>query len=77
MMDFQAYKSEKEITEGIALLFERTIALGGTLSGEHGIGIAKKDFVHHEFDKSTLSFMARLKKGLDSRGFLNPDKIFM
>jgi len=68
---------EREIKEGIALLFSRTLALGGTLTGEHGIGIAKKDFLAQEFDTSTISFMARLKKCLDPQGFFNPGKIFL
>jgi glycolate oxidase len=66
----------REIESGIALLFEKTLKLGGTLSGEHGIGITKKDFLHHEFDKPTLEFMKRLERRLNPDRILNPGKIF-
>ncbi len=69
-------RESKETAEGINRLFKKTLALGGTLSGEHGIGITKKDYLHHEFDKATIRFMRRLEKCLDSDGILNPGKIF-
>ncbi len=62
--------------KGVELLFEKTLQLGGTLSGEHGIGITKKDFLAREFDQPTLSFMKRLKKALDTEALFNPGKIF-
>ena len=66
----------QETAKGIALLFEKTLAMGGTLSGEHGIGITKKKFLSDEFDASTLGFMRRLKTRLDISGIMNPGKIF-
>lgn len=66
-----------ETDEGISRLFDKTLELDGTLSGEHGIGITKKHFLPREFDTSTLDFMARLKKAFDPDGFLNPGKIFV
>jgi glycolate oxidase len=69
-------EEEKEISRGVALLFDKTLELGGTLTGEHGIGITKKDFLPREFDPATLEFMKRLKNRLDARGILNPDKLF-
>jgi len=69
-------EENKEITEGVALLFARTLQLGGTLTGEHGIGIAKKDFLANEFTSATLDFMKRLKHALDPHDILNPGKIF-
>lgn len=67
---------KQETEEGIRLLFEKTLALGGTLSGEHGIGITKKEFLSDEFDPPTLQFMKRFKSCLDPSDFINPGKIF-
>jgi len=66
-----------DTAQGVALLFEKTLQLGGTLSGEHGIGITKKDFLAREFDQATLNFMKRFKKALDPDALFNPGKIFV
>ena len=66
----------EETEEGIRLLFDKTLSLGGTLTGEHGIGITKKEFLANEFDPPTLQFMKRLKSRLDPSDFINPGKIF-
>ena len=66
-----------ETADGIERLFGETLALGGTLSGEHGIGITKQDYIHLEFNEATLSFMKRLEKCLNSDNLLNPGKIFL
>ncbi len=55
-------------------VFELTIALGGSLSGEHGIGLAKRDFVGLELDAPTLAAMRAVKRALDPHNILNPDK---
>jgi glycolate oxidase len=57
-------------------LFRQVIALGGTLSGEHGIGITKSAFLPLELDATTLKIMQQLKKLFDPQGILNPGKIF-
>jgi glycolate oxidase len=57
-------------------LFERVIALGGTLSGEHGIGITKAAYMPLEFDAVSLEIMQAIKRTFDPRNILNPGKIF-
>lgn len=57
-------------------LFEKAVTLGGTLSGEHGIGLSKKAYTNLEHDQTSLEVMKKLKKVFDPRGILNPDKIF-
>ncbi len=57
-------------------LFARTIELGGTLSGEHGIGLSKKQFMRYEFNEATLGLMKRIKTLFDPHDILNPGKIF-
>ncbi len=57
-------------------LFAKTIELGGTLSGEHGIGLSKKSFMRFELNEDTLDLMKRIKKLFDPHDILNPGKIF-
>ena len=56
-------------------VFALTLALGGTLSGEHGIGVAKRDFMSQAFSADTLSTMWAIKQALDPDGILNPGKV--
>ncbi|MBK8285318.1 MAG: FAD-binding protein [Ahniella sp.] len=56
-------------------LFRKVIALGGTLSGEHGIGLDKRDFLPLAFDADTLAVMYEMKDWLDPSGILNPAKV--
>lgn len=56
-------------------LFALTLSLGGTLSGEHGIGLAKRDFMADAFTPATLAAMHAVKAALDPDGILNPGKV--
>lgn len=56
-------------------VFALTLALGGTLSGEHGIGLAKRDFMADAFTPATLAAMRAIKQALDPDGILNPGKV--
>lgn len=56
-------------------LFALTLSLGGTLSGEHGIGVAKRDFMADAFNPATLAAMRAIKSALDPDGILNPGKV--
>ena len=59
----------------LADLFGLVLALGGTLSGEHGIGVAKRDWMQRAFDAPTLAAMRAVKSALDPDGILNPGKV--
>lgn len=52
------------------------IELNGTLSGEHGIGIIKKEYLNIEVDAITTDLMKKIKSQFDPGGILNPDKSF-
>lgn len=54
----------------------RVLALGGTLSGEHGIGTEKRRFVSLEIEPATLAIMRGIKQQFDPHGLLNPGKLF-
>ncbi len=56
-------------------IFDLVLGLGGTLSGEHGVGLAKRDYVAREIDPITLALMGRLKEVFDPNKILNPDKM--
>ncbi|KAF1719337.1 FAD-binding oxidoreductase [Pseudoxanthomonas wuyuanensis] len=56
-------------------LFALTLSLGGTLSGEHGIGVAKREFMRDAFEPATLATMRAVKAALDPDGILNPGKV--
>ncbi|MBD9469992.1 FAD-linked oxidase C-terminal domain-containing protein [Pseudoxanthomonas sp. PXM01] len=56
-------------------VFARVLALGGTLSGEHGIGLSKRDFMADAFNAATLDAMRAVKAALDPDGILNPGKV--
>lgn len=57
-------------------VFALVLELNGTLSGEHGVGIEKRDFVDREIDPVTLELMRRIKHEFDPNGILNPGKMF-
>jgi glycolate oxidase len=56
-------------------IFDTALALGGTLSGEHGIGIAKMRFLGNELGESGVNLMRSIKEALDPQGILNPGKL--
>ncbi|ALN93028.1 FAD-binding oxidoreductase [Lysobacter gummosus] len=56
-------------------VFELALALGGTLSGEHGIGLAKREFMPQAVGAQTLALMRQLKTVFDPDGILNPGKL--
>lgn len=66
----------KEVNEGIADIFRKVVELGGTLSGEHGIGIAKRPYMHLAMAEKNLELMRGIKAVFDPKGILNPEKIF-
>ena len=64
-----------EVTKGIREIFELTVALNGTLSGEHGIGFVQKNYMDIAFSNVELQLMKGIKNVFDPNGILNPGKI--
>jgi D-lactate dehydrogenase len=65
----------RRTSAALAEVFEATLALGGQLSGEHGIGLAKRDFMDKALDPATLAAMRAIKQVFDPDGILNPGKL--
>ena len=67
---------DAEMTESLRALFELVKGLGGTISGEHGIGLIQKGFMDIMFEQKHLDLMRQIKKAFDPNNILNADKIF-
>jgi glycolate oxidase len=65
----------QRVEAAVEAIFDKALELGGTLSGEHGIGLAKSRFLERETSRATVAWSRRLKKALDPKGILNPGKI--
>lgn len=63
--------------ECVAETFQLAVDLGGTISGEHGIGYVKAPYLNYAIDRSTLEVMKQIKKVFDPNGILNPGKMFV
>ncbi len=64
------------VEEAFKEIFDEAIRLGGTITGEHGIGVAKKSFLPKFAGDAQMRVMRELKRSLDPNGILNPGKIF-
>lgn len=64
------------LKEGIREIFELVKKLGGTISGEHGIGLVQKEYMHIVFDETQMRLMREIKKIFDPHHILNAGKIF-
>ncbi len=64
------------LKNGIIEIFELTKKLGGTISGEHGIGLVQKDYMNIVFNETQMSLMKQIKKIFDPNNILNAGKIF-
>jgi glycolate oxidase len=65
-----------KLTEGIRKLFAEVVRMGGTISGEHGIGLVQKSYMDIAFNNTQLKIMKDIKQVFDPKGILNPGKIF-
>ena len=63
--------------ECVSETFQLSVELGGTISGEHGIGYVKSQYMHYAIDRPTLEIMKGIKQVFDPNGILNPGKMFV
>jgi glycolate oxidase len=67
---------KNEVPKGVREIFEKVVELGGTISGEHGIGWVQRRYMDIKFPPMQLELMRGVKSVFDPRGILNPSKIF-
>lgn len=76
MLDRGTPDQAKTAVTVVKELFKEVLHMGGTITGEHGIGIAKAPYLGMEISQAGLQLMRRIKDAFDPRGILNPGKIF-
>jgi glycolate oxidase len=65
-----------ELPKAIREIFQLTVKLGGTISGEHGIGWVQKEYMDIPFNKIEIDLMRSIKKTFDPKNIMNPNKMF-
>lgn len=68
---------KEKLPLGIRQLFTEVVSMGGTISGEHGIGLVQKEYMDIAFNKVQTDIMKQIKQVFDPKGILNPGKVFM
>jgi len=76
LYDSQDPRQEENARPCLKQVFDLVIRLGGTLSGEHGIGREKRDYIALAIDPPTLDLMRRIKAQFDPKGILNPGRMY-
>jgi glycolate oxidase len=77
IMYHRADRTETKAAEtAVQDLMETVVSLGGAISGEHGIGLAKTPFLRIQHSPAQIKAMQAVKKALDPRGIMNPGKMF-
>jgi len=74
--DSQEKEDQERLQSTLTAIFEAALALGGTLSGEHGIGLEKKRLLAKALDPRAIDIMKSIKGVLDPNNIMNPDKIW-
>jgi glycolate oxidase len=73
---FDAEEERPRAERAVAEILRAAVDLGGTITGEHGVGLAKRDFLEYELGPDLVAVQRRLKAMFDPLGILNPGKIF-
>ena len=71
----EADKCEETVKELLRKIYEVGISLGGAISGEHGLGFAKKAYLYMAADKNKMDLMKRIKRAFDPNNIMNPGKV--
>jgi len=73
---FESESERPKVERAVAEILRAAVDLGGTITGEHGIGLAKRDFIEYEQGRELVALQRRVKAVFDPLGILNPGKIF-
>ena len=66
----------EKVEQMVGEIFDASLALGGTLSGEHGVGVLKRPYLARALGPQSMDIQRRIKQALDPLNILNPNKIF-
>ena len=66
----------EKVHKALSEIVDKTLELGGTVTGEHGVGLAKKDYLRRQMGDDSYRLMREVKRALDPNSLLNPGKIF-
>ena len=77
MLDKNSPREVKDADKAVRALFGKVLEMGGTISGEHGVGITKAPYLEMEISRPAIELMSHLKKAFDPNGILNPGKILL
>jgi glycolate oxidase len=75
LTDKRNHEEYARVEKAIDDIFEAALAMGGTLSGEHGIGLAKQKYMETETSRGTILYSRMLKQTFDPKNILNPGKM--
>jgi len=75
--DLNEEEWNEKLPQGIREIFQLCVKLGGTLSGEHGIGWVQKSYMSIAFNETQMKLMKEIKNVFDPNGIMNPGKIFL
>ena len=76
LTDERNHEEIERVEAAFAEIFDSAIRLGGTITGEHGVGIGKAKYLETRFNPATIELMKRVKNAFDPHGIMNPGKIF-
>jgi len=76
LTDERNHEEMQRVEQAFREIFDEAIRLGGTITGEHGIGVAKKGFLPKFAGEAQMRVMRELRRALDPNGILNPGKMF-
>lgn len=76
LCDLSNTEEAERVHKAVDEIFEAALALGGTLSGEHGIGITKRPYIANALGEAGVNTLKAIKQALDPKGILNPGKIW-
>lgn len=74
--DIRNTEEMERVEKAFAAIFEKAIELGGTITGEHGVGIVKAPYLEMKLKTEGITAMKAIKQALDPQNLLNPGKIF-
>lgn len=75
LTDERNHEEMERVEQAMEEIFQKALELGGTITGEHGVGIAKKKFLPKQFDTASMELLRKVRQTLDPKGILNPGKV--